>query len=223
MASGSGRAASSASRGSDRNAQANTIGVCVRFGIADRSICARVFGSARLGRVSEESPLPRRAGATGASFGLLARPSPPGAADQPTEEPRESASRVRYWAMDRASSRRWMLITQARGHEPLTDSQVRFLRTEWDPTELTLVAARDEGGRPIAVAAAAIDDVVCLIRGGSRVATKRGGRFTITSSIFSSLGVSGTYWPVAAGRLGRLVSAATCSTINGCSATNSVI
>jgi hypothetical protein len=58
------------------------------------------------------------------------------------------------------------LITRARGNEPLTDSQLRFLGSEWDPTEVTLVAARDEGGRPVAVAAAVIDDVVCLIRGG---------------------------------------------------------
>ena len=89
------------------------------------------------------------------------------------------------------------LITQARGHEPLTDSQVRFLRTEWDPTELTLVAARDEGGRPIAVAAAAIDDVVCLIRGG--VSSSHEARWALHNYLVDLLITRGVRYLLASG------------------------
>lgn len=59
------------------------------------------------------------------------------------------------------------LITASRGTGPLTEYQVRNLRSQWAAAEVTLIAAHDEGGRPLAVAAVVVDDVVCLIRGGT--------------------------------------------------------
>ncbi len=89
------------------------------------------------------------------------------------------------------------LVTRARGNEPLTESQAKFLGSEWDPTELTLVAARDESGSPVAVAAVAIDDVVCLIRGG--ISSSHEARWALHNHLVDLLITRGVRYLLASG------------------------
>ena len=55
------------------------------------------------------------------------------------------------------------VIAQSLHRAPLSDADVRDLRSMFARPEVTLLAARDGSGRPLAVVAAVIDEMVCLI------------------------------------------------------------
>jgi hypothetical protein len=54
-------------------------------------------------------------------------------------------------------------LLQQRRREPLLDADVRYLWSLFTRDEMTLLTARDESGRALAVGLAVIDDTVCLI------------------------------------------------------------
>lgn len=55
------------------------------------------------------------------------------------------------------------VLNQRRRRAGLRDGDIRYLQSLFTRPEITLVTARDESGRPLAMGATVIDDAVCLI------------------------------------------------------------
>jgi hypothetical protein len=88
-------------------------------------------------------------------------------------------------------------ITRSRGNGALSENQVHHLWSEWAGAEMTLLAARDEDGCPLAAAAAIIDDSVCLIKGGT--SSSHEARWALHDHLVDLLIARGVRYLLAAG------------------------
>jgi hypothetical protein len=91
------------------------------------------------------------------------------------------------------------VITRRRA--PLTDADLASLSGTWPELfarpEMTLLVARDEAGRPLAVTAAVIDDAVCLIR--VAVASSHEARWALHDDLVRTLIARGVRYLLAEG------------------------